>query len=924
MKNDYNNIQNLNKTSDNFNKIKQILKSKLSYLLISEEEKEKLVKKILEKAIDEYNETTTLPFLHFASIKLKKEIDAIYFKPTSTIPIMDQKIINLYLSKENDNFLSETEIQKRLQIYSSDIYRIVNILKNRDSKVKKELQSIFPNYKQQLKERNLFFKTQKAISDTDILYLAYYIGEINDICLDIKEIAIKEGKSELEIEKSLNATFQSLKQPNILKLIKGKYPKCEKILQIKALNFGVKLQTEENLKQTTKPLLTPKQERLLKELASNPNISKKELAKRLDYKDINSVYVIFNNLKKKCKTNEKLKEKVLELYPDFLSLKPKKEQAPKKEKALLTPRQERLLKELANNPNVSRKELRDQLDYKNINSIWTVVNRLKKKCKTNEKLKEKILELYPDFFKPKPKKEKAPKKERPLLTPKQERLLKELANNPNISRKELRDQLDYKSINSVWSAIDRLKKKCKTNEKLKEKVLELYPDFFKPKPKKEQAPKKERPLLTPKQERLLKELANNPNISKKDLTNLLDYKSINSVYVIFNNLKKKCKTNEKLKEKVLELYPDFFKPKPKKEQEQKKEKALLTPKQETLLKELANNPNISRKELAKRLDYKDINSIWTVADRLKKKCKTNEKLKEKVLELYPDFLSPKPKKEKDSLIPRQERLLKELANNPNISKKELTELLGYKNINNIYVILNNLKKKCKTNEKLKEKVLELYPDFFKPKPKKDSVLTNRELEILQNIYLIIPPNTSYATYTQLAEKLHYSEQNILTIKKQALEKIETNQEIKEQLQKNWPTFNQDKVIKEQYKKGRSIKIPSEEVEGIKTFIRQFDIPENEIKVQENPILTGIKNLEESIFSSYVSKCTEEQKAMLALRLGYINAPATTETVAKLFNVEKQEVITLTKNCLKSVKYTTDTKEIAKVYEKKNGCVKKSV
>ena len=317
MKNDYNNIQNLNKTSDNFNKIKQILKSKLSYLLISEEEKEKLVKKILEKAIDEYNETTTLPFLHFASIKLKKEIDAIYFKPTSTIPIMDQKIINLYLSKENDNFLSETEIQKRLQIYSSDIYRIVNILKNRDSKVKKELQSIFPNYKQQLKERNLFFKTQKAISDTDILYLAYYIGEINDICLDIKEIEIKEGKSELEIEKSLNATFQSLKQPNILKLIKGKYPKCEKILQIKALNFGVKLQTEENLKQTTKPLLTPKQERLLKELASNPNISKKELAKRLDYKDINSVYVIFNNLKKKCKTNEKLKEKVLELYPDF-------------------------------------------------------------------------------------------------------------------------------------------------------------------------------------------------------------------------------------------------------------------------------------------------------------------------------------------------------------------------------------------------------------------------------------------------------------------------------------------------------------------------------------------------------------------------------------------------------------------------------
>ena len=61
----------------------------------------------------------------------------------------------------------------------------------------------------------------------------------------------------------------------------------------------------------------------------------------------------------------------------------------------------------------------------------------------------------------------------------------------------------------------------------------------------------------------------------------------------------------------------------------------------------------------------------------------------------------------------------------------------------------------------------------------------------------------------------------------------------------------------------------------------------------------------------------EQKAMLALRLGYINAPARTETVAQLFHVEEQEVITLTKNCLKSASNTTNNQEKAKVYEKKN-------
>ena len=52
--------------------------------------------------------------------------------------------------------------------------------------------------------------------------------------------------------------------------------------------------------------------------------------------------------------------------------------------------------------------------------------------------------------------------------------------------------------------------------------------------------------------------------------------------------------------------------------------------------------------------------------------------------------------------------------------------------------------------------------------------------------------------------------------------------------------------------------------------------------------------------------------MLALRLGFINAPATTEIVAELFGVEQQEVITLTKNCLQSAKPTLT----AKTYQKK--------
>ena len=494
-----------------------------------------------------------------------------------------------------------------------------------------------------------------------------------------------------------------------------------------------------------------------------------------------------------------------------------------------------------------------------------------------------------------------------MLTKRQEILLQELAKNPNTSKKELAKILGYKNTRGLYSALERLKKKIKQNEKLQEKVLELYPGFIKSKGK---------TLLTEKEEKLLQELAKNPNISRKVLAEVLEYKGANSLYAAINKLKKKCEQNEKTKEMVLELYPEFINP---------KEKPILTKKQEILLQGLAKDPTITIDELVEITGYKNQATLRATLNKLRKDCTKKKELKAKALELYPEFLTPKQKLEKKKkekkenllLTKKQEILLQELAKNPTITIDELVEITGYKNQASLQTTLNKLKRNCEQNEKLKARVLELYPEFLKPKPKKDQVLTNRELEILQSIYLIVPPNTSYATYKQLAKKLHFSEQNILAIKKQALKKIEASSEIQKQLEESWPTFDQDKVIKEQYKKVRSIKIPSEEVEGIKTFIRQFDIPENEITEQENPILTGIKNLEESIFSSYVSKCTEEQKAMLALRLGYINVPARTETVAKLFNVEEQEVITLTKNCLKSVKIPTDTKRTAKVYEKKN-------
>ena len=786
MNNNYEYVQKLKQNLEEQEKIKEELKKELDFLLIPTNEKENLITNILNTALETYSPTTILNFNKFVKTRLIKEVDKLYFKPSSIIPIEEQKIIYLYLTQENNHFLTEEEIRKRLHTNSGNIYNVLNKLKTNEQKTSEELKKIFPDYKKQLiKRKKEQQPSSPLLSETDLRILGYYIGEINDICLGIDEIARKEGKKESEIEKNLNFTFHLLKEKKEnIALIKAKYPNCEKMLQLKATNFGIKLS-------------------LVKE--------------------------------------------------DSPTLKPKQPKSKKEEKTL------------------------------------------------------------------------KPQKEIPILSKNQEKLLTELAKNPNITKKELAEIMGYKNPKTLYQAIFILKKKCETNEELKAKVLELYPNFLDSKPKqkrkKQQTLKQERPLLTKKQEIILKELAKNPAIPKKELAKLTEYKNAHSLRQAIAMLKKKCETNEEVKAKSLELYPNFLDSKPK----QKQQKSLLTKKQEILLKELAQNPNISGKELVKLTGYKNKNTLWTTLNILKKKCKTNKEVKEKVLELYPDFLNPKPKpkkrktqkQKKSSLAKKQEILLKELAQNPNISGKELVKLAGYKNENSIWSTLSILKKKCETDEELKAKVLKLHPDFLNPKPKqkqtKKSVLTNQELQILQNIYLITPPKTSYITYEQLSSELNYCESQIHHIKKKALEKIESNPKAKEELQEIWPSFEQDKIIREHYKKGRSIKIPSQELEKIKSCIRQYDIPENNIQEEKrNNILTGIHNLENSIFSPYVSKCTEEQKAMLALRLGFINAPATTEIVAELFGVEQQEVITLTKNCLQSAKPTLT----AKTYQKK--------
>ncbi len=1021
MNNNYEYVKRVKENKEEQEKLKEQLQNIIDIIDLPEDEQKKLIDEVLANALETYSPNNMINFQAYLKNKLKKEIERKYFTPSTIIPIEKQKIINLFLSKRNDKFLTEEEIRKKLQIDSGTLYQGISILSSQSNKIKSELLRIFPNYKQQLKERKVYFKQPITLSETDLRYLGYYIGEINDICLDIHEIAIKEGKNDIEIEKQLKTIFQLLTDKSNMELVKKQYPQCEMMLQIKAANFGIKLnkektkiekeratnpinetpkQPQKEKKKTNKkekkekPLLTEREETTLKELAKNPNIKREKLIELVGYISLASLYTALKRIKEKCQEDEKAKAKVLELYPDFLKPKEKVKE-PKKERPLLSEKEETILKGLATTPTIKKEELRELAGYKTLNSLLSAINRLKTKCNKNELIKEKALELYPDFLKPK-EKVKNPKKEKPLLSEKQEKILKELAQNPNISSEELRKKLKYQSISTLYSALYRIREKCQEDEKAKAKVLELYPDFLKPKEKVKE-PKKERPLLSEKEETILKGLATTPTIKKEELRELAGYKTLNSLLSAINRLKNKCKQNELVKEKVLELYPDFLTLKENKTLSESEKSLLLalqsskTPlpslqsiihntickskikvdkkiasikrkseksadfsqavltiypkffEQEEyisqfseqqlnlllVLKDHYEKP-MTKQQIADTLNYKNKNNITSLWKTIKEKVENNEKAKSEALAIHPKFLEHKisfvKKKrkatkthKKETLTEKQEKILTALKQKSKI--QEIAEELNYKSANTVYATIYNIRKKCQESNTFKEEVLAIYPEFLIPKDKSlsETSLSEKEIQVLQGLYLITPPQTTYLSQKELATMFQCQQPIISKIKEQALKKIAEQKEIQEELQKTWPTFNQDKTIKEQYKSSRSVKMPGEDVEGIKDLISQFNSQENKTEKPKSPILTGIKNLEESIFSTYASLCTEEQKAMLALRLGFINAPSTTETVAKLFNVEQQEVITLTKNCLQSAKSSLKEKPL----QKKKGELRKS-
>ena len=946
MNNNYEYVQTLTSNKEELEKIKEQLKKEINYLFISDEEKEKLIEKVLQETIIAYTPNIIFPFLQYTKIKLKKEIEKIYFIPSESFTSEEKKILHLYLHQENNKFLSEEEIIKRLHTNSGAIYQALQKLELQ--KQKDEVKRLYPNYKKILKDRKLFFKEKTTLSEEDILLIGYYIGEIEDICLDIKEISEITNQGEKETEKKLVTAFSLLTDSNNLNIILETYPDSNRMLEIKAHSLGIKLnknssrqEKKEQPIKTEKPLLTPKQITLLKllnEHHSSP-LRQEELAIIMGYKNKQSISNLIKSLKIVSETNEVAKQKIMNLYPHFFDTRTRAKKASSKKQApLLNQKQKELLKLLSKNHKkpLSYAEMAKILGYKTEITISKKIKKLKELGNAKEEIKKYIETIYPEFFEEKPKtpkkKEKKQPKERPLISKKEEAILKALNEHHEhpISQQEIAKIVGYKHSSSLSRKIKDLKELCNSNEKVKAYVLTIYPHFLEKREKKKEQTKKT--LISKKQEELLKILNEHHEhpLTKEEIAKILGYKHNTSVYYNIKKLKELCNSSDKTKEYILAIYPEFLEEKEKPQQEtepkQKEEPPLLNESQKKLLKVLKKHhkDSLPLKELVDETDYSSDKTLYQIMWNIKRKAKNNPEVKRMVLEIYPEFFEKKKrkreKKRKLTIIQKQRKdllqILKEQHDN-HLTLQQLLPLTSYKQKKGLKRAIEDTRKRCEKDIEFKNAVLELYPEFLEDEKsserKKEEVLnqtqetpkqdiTERELTILQQIYQITPPNTTYSSQENIATRMNISLATVIRLKKKALDIIDQRKEVKEKILKKWPSFEEDRKIKENYRSQNSIKLKEKDIKEIQERITSQNIPRSKREYNhQEKILQGIINLENSIFNSYVSKCTINQKAMLALRLGYFNCPLDSKSISELFHVEEQEVIDLTKACLESAK-----------------------
>ena len=714
-----NNIELVEKIKTGDKRLEDFLKNNLLKSLegININDKEMLIDKVFKEGLDSYNSKVAVPFKFYLSNLLRKEIN---YSQNCLFSLEEQKIINLYLTKIDNRYLSNTEISMNLNINLNKVNETIdkfnNIILNKDNNL--DIENIFPYCFQKINHRKEYFNINNIITFEQIKLIGYYIGKVTGSSLSIDELKDIYKKDTSTIFKELTTAFNLLRNNNNLKTFFKIYPNTKGELVKKADELNIKLSNIKINRFGKDTILSSNEEKVLNELykTKDEDLTDEEMANRLK---LSIVYYRIEKTKlfNKVRKDEKLQELISKEYDGLAILKNDKKLNEEQIKLI------EYIKRFEENPE-NYEQIIIEGEYQNLHTFINEINNFYSFLRKNTYLMKDVISIYKDFDLNKRN-----------LTSLEAEMLEILivADKHNISLENAAKQLNYYDENKNYNIIkNNLVVNIKKNRKLASQVSRIYKDLMSSKD--EILNNREKEMLS-----VLNEHKDNP-LKDEDVAKLLEYKTTESYGVAKAKLINKIKATPKLLTKVREIYPEF---------DVNDIDNLST--SEKIILEILNNDYYATKtaeEICKDFGYKKRTYI-NIKQGLLKKITNNEALLKNIKKKYPDFsLEQKSSvtfKVLDKLTDKEKRilqLLNEYKNN-DITNKQAAIILGYKNDSTYYAAKRTLLRKLETNMSLIEEAKTIYPEVteqLKNNPINNLVIVKEEITVLEKSYKLNKDN----------------------------------------------------------------------------------------------------------------------------------------------------------------------------------------
>lgn len=293
-------------------------------------------------------------------------------------------------------------------------------------------------------------------------------------------------------------------------------------------------------------------------------------------------------------------------------------------------------------------------------------------------------------------------------------------------------------------------------------------------------------------------------------------------------------------------------------------------------------------------------------------------LRNDILEEYPEVLNDilefdnykKEKREKKNFNNSKEKKAKKIVDflKTVYSKDEfgnfhsvdvVCNLLGL-NSKNYFTIKMKRIATALEDDVLKQLVISEYPEVLVDaenfERESSVVLTAKEQQFADSQLRDV--TRDFLTNGEISRRLNIQETNFNFLENRTFQKINASNTLKSK----YPTAVKENTIRRNIpRKKQVILMSEEELNNIRENSRKLDLPGQTIDDSKHCLIEGIKRLENSIYKDFVCLCTYEQKAILALKLGFFNKKIfSTADICELFLVSSDYVTYLTDECLKNV------------------------